>query len=483
MGSAGKIVRNAAAMMSSQGITWATSFVLIIYLPRRLGAADYGKMQWAVALTGMFSILIDFGTSVYITREVARDRKRAQALLANVVLLKTALSLVACVVMMGAVLAMHRGPEMVTLVGIYGAAAVLFSMVTIFDSFLNGFEEMHYVAWGLAIEKVPKTAIMVLLLLAGYRLVPLALATLALAVLHVLWSGWWALRVVRPARAEVSLAGMRDLMAGSLPFFLFAVFNRIYDKIDVTMLGMMASDAVVGWYGAAYRLFQSLFFLPNVLYVVTLPVLSRLSAEDKAAYQRVVDRTFSFLCATAVGVSIGTFVLARPICDRLYTPSFTGTAPALRILAFALLCMYLNAVFVMVLQTSDLQMRWTRAAAVAAFVNPTVNYLLIPRFGHLGAAATTVVTEGLLLGMAISACPRGIFGRRHLLLFLRALGAGAVLAAGMAVGLRWGMVPAAILGFALYAGALLRLGVVSKADLALLRTQVAAKFASRGKVS
>ena len=77
------MARNAAAMMVSQGMTWASTLLLTIYLPRMLGAADFGKLQFALALTGMFAILGDFGTTMLITREVAREHSRAPAYLSN----------------------------------------------------------------------------------------------------------------------------------------------------------------------------------------------------------------------------------------------------------------------------------------------------------------------------------------------------------------------------------------------------------------
>lgn len=475
------MARNAAAMFVSQGITWTSTLLLTVYLPRTLGAADFGKLQFALALTGMFAILIDFGTTMLITREVARDHSRAPSYLSNTLALKLGTAVVAFAAVMITARLLHRPPEVLHLVMIFGFAMAIFTTTGFLNSFLQAFEQVHYQAWGLVVEKIVKTTSILALLFAGLRLAPVAWAMLGAGTVSMLWSAYFVLRLTRPNFALVSLGFMRDLVKASLPFFMFAVFAKIYDKVDVTMLATMTSDTVVGWYGAAYRLHESLFFLPHIFNTVTFPVLSRLSTTDPAAYARAVHRGFAVLAAAAVGVCVSVILLAGPMVDLLYSRTeYPGTAPALRILALALGCMYLNTMLVMVLVTSDRQGQWMKAGAVAALVNPAVNYLLIPMLGHLGAAVTTVVTEAMLLTLALRACPRGILGRQEVWALLRSILAGVPLAAGLLLGLRWGVVGALLLGMPLYAFAILRLGVLSRADLALMAGAFTSKL-GRGK--
>ena len=48
---------------------------------------------------------------------------------------------------------------------------------------------------------------------------------------------------------------IRRVFLGGLPFLVWVIFGEIYVRIDVLMLSLMTSDAVVGWYGAATRLY------------------------------------------------------------------------------------------------------------------------------------------------------------------------------------------------------------------------------------
>ena len=462
------MARGAAAMMVSQVVTWTATLVLTIALARVLGAGDYGKLQFLLSLMALFVVFVDLGTGTLVTREIARDRRQAAALLTNTLLLKSVTAVAAYVAFVATVALLRRPAEMVHLAAILGAGMVLLSFSGFLNSVLQGLEQVPRQAWGDALHKATRAVWVVALLAAGHRLVPVAWAMVGASALQTLWSGYWVLRSVRPRWRLASPHSLRGLVTASLPFSLYAVFARVYDKIDVALLEVMAGHRVVGWYTAAYTLFQTLYFLAFILSTVAFPVLSRLWATDRAAYRGAVHRGFALLAAAGIGLSVTIFVLAGPVVDRLYSHAeFPGTAPALRILALALLCQYLGTMVVMVLQTTDRQASWTKAGALAALANPAVNYLLIPPLGHLGAAITTVLTEAMLLALALRACPPGIFDRSDLRVLVRALAAGALLAAGMAAGLRWGMIPAALLGMPLYLLMLVRLRVIAEKDLAL----------------
>ncbi|MBI3947385.1 MAG: flippase [Armatimonadetes bacterium] len=468
-GTARSMLRNTAAMAGSHLITWVASFALIVHLPRGLGAAAFGRLNFIGAITGMMAIFIDFGTSILVTREVARNRGRAAAYLTNVMALKVVTALIGSVALVGVMALAHQPPQVVHLAAILGLGMVIGTAGRLVDSILQAHEEVHKPALGLTIDKVVGAAVIVLLLRQGFGIIAVAWAGVIVAALGLVRNAWWMLRLTRPNVRLLSLGFMRRAMAASMPFFLFAVFAKVYDKVDITMLGMMTTDEVVGWYGAAYRLFQTLFFVSYILQTVSFPVLSRLWSEKPEAYRRAAHRGFALLAVAAVGVCVCTAALANPVVDALYTrEKFPGTAAALQILAAALFFQYLNTMVAMVLQTSDLQMRWTRAAALAAVFNPAVNYLLIPRYGHLGAAITTVATEALVMLLALRACPPGIFDRRDALTVARALGAGAILACGLWLGLRWGLVPALLIGLPLYAAATIRLGALSREEIALM---------------
>src|SRR3989338_5673685 len=93
---------------------------------------------------------------------------------------------------------------------------------------------------------------------------------------------------------------------------------------------------------------------------------------------------------------------------------------------------FLANIFSMAFLIARKEHLYTLAAGAAALANVSLNILLIPRFGMMGAAASTVFAYALLLGLqAFLSLRLGLFdhvlwhsGMLRLVLFLLTAGAG-----------------------------------------------------------
>jgi O-antigen/teichoic acid export membrane protein len=75
---------------------------------------------------------------------------------------------------------------------------------------------------------------------------------------------------------------------------------------------------------------------------------------------------------------------------------YSQSEPALRILAFGIVFLFINSAFTAMLFSTNRQGRYAWATAAAAGVNIVLNLALIPFYGYLAASATTVLTEAVL---------------------------------------------------------------------------------------
>src|SRR5262249_1943498 len=124
----------------------------------------------------------------------------------------------------------------------------------------------------------------------------------------------------------------RDLQAAALPIGFSLIALNLYTYIDTVILGLMRSDAEVGWYAAAYRIYEGLTYAPSILAALLTPRLSYLFVNARSAHRTLLLR--SFAAALALGVVIGgiTAWLAGPLMTLFGANYMPGAAP-LRILA------------------------------------------------------------------------------------------------------------------------------------------------------
>jgi O-antigen/teichoic acid export membrane protein len=295
----------------------------------------------------------------------------------------------------------------------------------------------------------------------------LILATTVAACISTLTAFALAVRLV-PLRPRFTSAEMRRLLGASLPVALFSLLGILHFRIDTVLLSLLRSLDDVGTYSAAYRFLEQVLFVPTLFIAAVYPLLAGYAARNDLRLGPTINRSLAFLLLVAFPLAAATAILAPELVDLVAGSSFEDSVGPLRVLTLAAVFMFVNTLFSSLLIVYHEQRRLAWLIAVTVLANIGVNILLIPPFGPMGAAASTVVTEAASGAvMAVWAVRYGGLG-----LDLSPLPriAGATL--GMAIALiateQAPLAVTIITGALSYGGLAYLLGVVRRSDLALL---------------
>lgn len=185
----------------------------------------------------------------------------------------------------------------------------------------------------------------------------------------------------------------KQLFRYSFPLLISATLLNLMTWTDTIMLGYFKSSQVVGVYSAVYPLVSFLTLIITSMGFVYIPVASRLWGEGRrdileSLYQIVTKWCF----ALSFPIFALMFVYPEAILTRLYGAEYAMGATVLRILALGFIT---NAYFgfnyhtIMAVGDSGFLMKCSTASAV---VNVVFNFLLIPDYGMLGAAAASAAS-------------------------------------------------------------------------------------------
>ncbi len=486
-----RALKNTAIQGLSQLVTWTLSWILLIILPRYLGDAQFGKLFFAISYGTIFSTLINLGVNTFLVREVAVlhpepgmrefeiERRHAglRALLGNVFTLKVVLAAAVFAIQSALIFFLPYDAATREAVLIVGLGTCLGAITQSLGGAFQGLEDMLVPNVALIAEKTIVTAGCALLLWRGQALVAVCWVHTVAAVVSFAVSLSW---LTRRERFGFAWDGplLRRIFIGGLPFLIWVVFGEIYMRIDVLMLSVMTSDAVVGWYGAATRLYGTLLFIPNILTTSIFPAMMRMgsTSEDDAAFSRASERLMNLLLFSAIPVSAGAIAVADPLVRLLYGAGpFEHAGPNLQILGVSILLVSIDVVLGTALIARGREVPWAGMAIAAAIFNPLVNLWAIPLSarlwgnGGIGASAATALTELLMMFGALWLMPRGVFSRRNVVVGLK----GCLLGAAMLLLLRWWgtqnlllLIPA---GAAFYLPLALLWGVLPREDLRHMR--------------
>jgi O-antigen/teichoic acid export membrane protein len=477
MSLAHRAVRNTTILFVARSAS--KLFVLAAFLLQQhtLGPRLYGEFSLIVVLSTLSSIVGDLGLQIVYLREASRDNARMKTYLAAVLAAKIPLFVLSLATLFLMAALAGKGPGFMALVWPAFALQVATSVANVLRSSFYATGEMRYEAQATMQEAV--------ILLVGTFFV----ARAHLGVADYLWV--YALSYAATCvYAYVIVARRyflptvhfdpvlaRRLLKMALPFALVFFLNTVYFRIDVVILSAMRPLTEVGYYTAAYKFLDGLSFVPQTIMNAVFPTLSVVHLEAVAAMRQAYTATIRLLAALAMPFAVVLGFGAVPFLSAPFIRVYPQSAPALQILALAIVFMFVNSTFVFGLGAMDRQMDSVVLSVMSIVVNVALNLILIPLFpratGYLGSSWATVITEVFLLVAGYWMVRRRLeyrlpWGRP----LLPILVSGAFMAGVMGLFSQLNIFLLAIIAGLLYLGALYVTGGVSPAELRTIRASL-----------
>jgi O-antigen/teichoic acid export membrane protein len=182
--------------------------------------------------------------------------------------------------------------------------------------------------------------------------------------------------------------------------------------MDLVLLSLLQGDVAAGWYGAAYKLWESIGLLPASLLDAMFPEMSRLSGDlDGLEGLRYLFRT-SARTGLAAGLLIASAGIAgaNPLVSLIYGTDETYAPVALpfRLLICSTPAMFLYLLGGHILYSLGRQRQVTLAMLATGIASVMLNLLLIPRWSYSGTAIVALLSNWLLWALLYSQARRAL---------------------------------------------------------------------------
>lgn len=390
-----RVARNTGILAGTSLFVRFLGMVLMLFLARHLGAEGYGTYQRSEAFAFLFAVLANLGLDLILTREVARGSSRSAEYFSGTLILKSILGLLA----VGAIhsVAALRGYEGDFLWGIQAFSVVL--LLNAFSQALEavflGAQAVRYVALANLANQGSMVVFGLTCVVLGKDLRWILVAQILASTVRLLTSSTLILRTRRVKWHGPSFATLGHLLREAFPLASAAGFVIVYSQLDAVMLGEMRGNAEVGWYRAGAKFLLFFTVMRESFLLAVYPVLSNLAHYEPSRLGHLVTRVSRYLL-TGAFFFVLCFVALSRLAPRLLGDDFAHSATVLPILAWLLIPQTLSILCGRVLVATNRQNTLMITAAVSLAVNVILNLLLIPRFGAVGAAISSVSSESVM---------------------------------------------------------------------------------------
>jgi O-antigen/teichoic acid export membrane protein len=186
---------------------------------------------------------------------------------------------------------------------------------------------------------------------------------------------------------QVSGAAVRELYRLSWSGVLAAFLVTLFFRFTHVMLKSLGSYEELAYYAIAFQMFGVLNFLPNSVLAVIYPRLVQLHQSDRPRYLQAVRTCYVLASAGGMLILFAVWLFVTPVIAFLFGPKSAPAAPTALAMAVANVFTFSGAVRSQVIYIEHKPLYHVYNTVLGFMVLMPLNFVLIPRFGAVGAAS------------------------------------------------------------------------------------------------
>lgn len=391
------IFKNLSWLMISQIIASVCGFIWTVLITRYLGVSDYGILGFAISLTGILAITVDFGISTHIVRHIATDYDSAPKYLGNVIPLKSLLSIGTMFLTLIILILLKSNELTIIITLLFMIERILTSFISLFNGSFQAFEEGKYQGIGNTLLNLILFIFIIISVYTDLGIYGITISYLTANLIALIYVYYAFNKNITKPKFEFDKTFCKKIILISLPFAATSILYSIYYSIDVVMLNQLVGNYATGIYNATYKLISILTLFYSVYAAVVYPVMSKMFKNDKKQLIITFEKSIKYLMLIIIPIAIATMIYSTEIIQLIYGNEYDAAAEPLSILIWTITLLLVNGVCNMLLNASYKEITITKIYAIAAVFNVVLNFIMIPYFSYNGAATATVLSDLLIM--------------------------------------------------------------------------------------
>lgn len=387
-----KVVRNVVWAVTGKVVTLLGGLLVGIFVARYLGPGQYGLMSYVMSYVALFQVLASFGMDQIEIREESKTPEEKDKIIGTAFGLK----LFFAVVTMGliALTAWLFEADSFTkwMIILYSTSMIMNSFGVIRNYFTS-------LVWN---EYIVKTEISRTLIGAGIKVVllllhaPLVWFIVATLFDTVLIAGGYLVsyrsKIDSVRKWQFDKEKATYLIKQSFPLLLSGAAVIVYQKIDQVMIGNIINKEAVGYYSIAGKFLEICIFVPTILTQTITPILVKAREQNEKEYREKAQVFMSITVWGTIIMCLLVSLLAKLLIQFTFGAQYIASVVLLQIMVFKVIGYAHAQITGAMIIVENKQKYVVVRNLIGCFCAIGFNLLMIPSFGAIGAAISSVVT-------------------------------------------------------------------------------------------
>jgi O-antigen/teichoic acid export membrane protein len=387
--------------VSRIGFGILVSLLTMPYINRVIGVEGLGKIEYVNSIIAYFVLFSALGIPMYGIRETANRRddiKERTKLVIELLCVLFITTLLSYIVLFFFIINIDALKDLKLLI-IIMSSNIFFSNIGV-EWFYQGIEDQKYITIRFFVVRIISLILLFVFVeepedYINYAII-LVLSSVGGNIFNILH-----LRSHLDIK-EITFKGLnlKRHFKPVMTIFIASISVSIYVQLDILLLGSLKGSESVGYYSMANKLIRFVIVLITTLGSVLLPRLSYLIKNDQEQYLIYIKKALNYFLIISFPFTVLFLTLAKDFTLLMGGVAFIPSIITMKILSPIILIVSISYfIGYLILYPQGKEYIYTIAVIISAVMSVIVNFFLIPRMGHIGAAIVAVFSE--LMGIII----------------------------------------------------------------------------------
>jgi PST family polysaccharide transporter len=362
---------------------------------RIIGPSKFGLINFAAAFIAYFNLICDYGFNLSGTKEISiirNDKNQLSNKFSTILSIKLILSVISFILLCTIVF-------LIPLFKVYWEVYLLSYGIVIggvlFPTwFYQGIEQMRYIT---IIQVIVRSILIALIFLTIKEENDYIILVLLYSITHIVigFAGLLIARFKFLIKFRVpSLADIKVHLKSGWNIFQSMIAINICTSSNTFILGLFASEAIVGYYSAADKLRVAFQGIQSVLSQTVFPYINSLVKKSYVDFIFFIKNLFKLEVSIGLTVSMILFIFSYQITDLLLGEKFTYSGELLRIISVIPFFSSLSNVFgIQIMLPLGYDKAFNRILSFSAVLHLIILLSLVPTYFATGTSVTAGITE------------------------------------------------------------------------------------------
>lgn len=379
-------------MIGQQVYYMVLSLVVGALSARYLGPSNYGLLNYGTSIISFFTIVSKLGLDGVIINEMIKRPEKRGSFLGSALVARLLVSIVSVGMVMVIVNALEPDNEALQIVTLLQSFVIIMQSYEVLTYWFQMNLKMKYVSIATMIAQTVVVGWRILLLVLKASVNWFALsASIQFFVCGIVVAAFFLKE--KDVKLKFSINDASYLIKNSYHFIISGLAVVFYMQIGKVMIGKFFGNELVGIYTAATVIAAMWEFVPNAIINSARPLIMEQKSKDENKYLKQFQILLLGITVLAIIVGIAVLLLGNIAIKVLYGAQYMAAAIPLSILIWSTGFAIIGTARGVWIVSEGLNQYTKYYIFMGAIFNFALNFIFIPKWGIVGAAITTLLSQ------------------------------------------------------------------------------------------